>query len=328
MRRQTRKSSHSSHRNVLHVRVWSPRLFCFGFFKFLLRLTLVASVVAIIGGIGWGIHLGIQRAFYDNADFTLQEVDLNPNQAIDEMDFVKLTGLNLRVNLFRIDLKAITKCLASVPQIADAHVERRLPGTLVVRVTARTPRAWIACPDAGLPAERKVGAMLVDSHDCAYPCAERQFEAASKLPIVVVPARKNETIASGEKIRQPELHRCLRLLASTGESDPEALCWIGTIQQANPWSLSLTTRGGTIATFGLRDHARQVSNLRAALNHAERKGYSIATINLIPRENVPVTVTVKGGDAPPKAILVAEPVAQEVRQVRHSRDSKPVSTRD
>lgn len=324
MRRQTRKASHSSRHNVLHARVWSPRLFCFGFLKFLLRLTLVASVVALIGGIGWGIHLGIQRAFYDNADFTLQEVDLNPNQAIDEMDLVKITGLNLRVNLFRIDLKAITRSLASVPQIADVRVERRLPGTLVVRVTARTPRAWIACPSADLPAERKVGAMLVDSHDTAYPCSERQFEGAAKLPIVVLPARSNEPITCGGKIRQPELQRCLRLLTTTSEVDPESLCWIDTLKQSNAWSLDLTTRTGTVATFGLRDHARQVSNLHAALNHAASKGYSIATINLIPKENVPVTVS--GGDAPPKAIPVAEPA--DARPSRRSRDLKPVPNRD
>ena len=326
MRRQTHKSNHSSRHNVLHVRVWSPRLFCFGFLKFLLRLTLVTSVVALIGGIGWGIHLGIQRAFYDNSDFTLQAVDLNPNQAIDEMDFVKLTGINLRVNLFRVDIKAITENLTRLPQIADARVERRLPGTLIVRVTARTPRAWIACPDAGLPAERKIGAMLVDCDNIAYPCAARQFETAAKLPIIVVSARKNLSIASGDKIRHPELQHCLRLLTSACECDPESLCAIDTIKQANAWSLDLTTRNGTVATFGLGDHARQVSNLRAALNHAERKGYSIATINLIPRENVPVTVS--GDDAPPKAIPVEEPTAHEVRQTRHSRDLKTLPTRD
>jgi hypothetical protein len=326
MKFPTRKSTNRSRRDVLHVRVWSPRLFCFGFLKCLLRLTRVACVLALLGGLGWGIHLGIQRALYNNSDFTLQAVDLNPNQAIDEMDFVKITGINLQANLFRLDLKAITKSLARVPQISAAHIERRLPGTLVVRVTARIPQAWIACPDAGLPAERAIGGMLVDCDNIAYPCAARQFEIASKLPVIVVTARKNDPLASGEKIRHPELRHCLRLLTAACDSDPESLAAIDTIKQANAWSLDLTTRNGTVATFGLGDHARQVSNLRAALNHAERKGYSIATINLIPKENVPVTVS--GEAAPPKAIPVAEPMAQEVRPSRHPRDAKPHPTRD
>jgi hypothetical protein len=326
MRRHTSKARNRARSNVLHVRVWSPRLFCFGLLKCLYRFSKLACVLALLGGVGWGVQQGIQRAFYDNPDFRLQAVDLNPNQAIDELDFVRITGINLRANLFRLDLKAITKSLTSMPEIADARVERRLPGTLMVRVTARTPRAWIACPDAGLPAARKAGAMLVDFHNIAYPCCARQLEAASKLPVIVLPARDNEAIVPGQKILQAELQRCLRLLTSTGEGEPESPHWIDTIQQANVWSLDLTTVGGTIATFGLGDHARQVSNLRAALRHAENKGYAIATINLIPKENVPVTVST--GAPPPRATPVAEPTSQAIRQDRRSRDLKTLLNRE
>jgi hypothetical protein len=326
MRRHTSKARNRARSNVLHVRVWSPRLFCFGFLKCLYRFTKLACVLAVLGGLGWAVHQGIQRAFYDNPDFRLQAVDLNPNQAIDELDFVRISGIDLRANLFRLDLKAITASLTRLPEIAEARVERRLPGTLMVRVTARTPLAWVACPQAGIPATRKVGAMLVDFHNIAYPCRARQLETASKLPIIVLPARDNEAIVAGRKILQPELQRCVRLLTSTSEGEPESRDWIDSIKQANAWSFDLTTVGGTVATFGLGDHARQVSNLRAALRHAENKGYSIATINLIPKENVPVTVS--SGEPPPKAIPVADPPKKTIRQDRRSRDLKTLLNRE
>ena len=90
----------------------------------------------------------------------------------------------------------------------------------------------------------------------------------------------------------------------------------------------MTTRDGVVATLGLGDHARQVSNLRAALKHAANKGYTIATINLIPKENVPVTV-VGGSEAPPpKAIPVADPTSSPNHQDRHARDLKNLLNRE
>jgi cell division septal protein FtsQ len=339
MRRKSNKSRNGARNNVLHARVWSTRMLRIGIFKFLFRCAVPVCVLALLGALGWGIQQGLQRGLYNNPDFRLQVVDLNPNPAIDELDFIKITGIDLRANLFRLDLPAITARLTSQPEIAAATVERRLPATLVVRVTARTPLAWIACQDAGSPAVRKAGAMLVDGHNVAYPCPPRQLEVADPLPIIVLPARDKEPIAMGKPIQQPELQRCLRLLATCGEGDPEAPRWIDSIKQANAWSLALTTREGTVATLGLGDHARQIANLRAALKHATNKGYTIATINLIPKENVPVTVvgttavadtagTTDSEAPPPRAIPVAEPTPLTNRQDRHARDLKALINRD
>ena len=339
MSRRTNKSRDASRDNMLHARVWSARMLRIGLFKLLFRSFKPLCILLLLAGTALGIRQGARWAFYDNPEFRLQAVDLNPNPAIDELDFVRLTGIDLRSTLFRIDRDAIARRLSALPQIADAQVERQLPGTLVVRVTARTPRAWIACPDAGLPAKREAGGMLVDCHDIAYPCPPRQLEAAAGLPIIVLPARDKQAIVPGRKILQPELQRCVRLLASTSDGDPQAAPWIDSIKQANTWSLALTTRDGTVATLGLGDHARQLSNLRAALKHAAGKGYTIATINLIPKENVPITVTSAAPAAaaapvpasaeapPPRAIPVAEPTAPG-RQDRRSRDLKALINRD
>lgn len=347
MRRRTNKSRNAARDHVLHARVWSTRMLRIGLFKLLFRSFTPLCVLALLAAAALGLRQGVHWAFYDNPDFRLQAVDLNPNPVIDELDFVKLTGIDLRANLFRLDRDAIAKCLSSLPQIADAQVERQLPGTLVVRVTARAPLAWIACPDAGIPATRQPGSLLVDAQGIAYPCAARQLEAAESLPVILLPARDKQPITPGKKILQPELQHCTRLLASACASDPDAPHWIDSIKQANPWSLALTTRSGTVATLGLGDHPRQMANLRAALNHAQSKGYAIATINLIPKENVPVTVTgtvtgtvtVTGtghGPAPavgdealaPRALRVAEPPPAPGRQDRRSRDLKTLLNRD
>ena len=82
-----------------------------------------------------------------------------------------------------------------------------------------------------------------------------------------------------------------------------------TISQANAWSLNLVTRSGTTATFGLGDHARQLEYLGRALDHARRKGYEIGTINLIPRRNIPITLSTD--TPPPRAIPVSEEALED-----------------
>jgi hypothetical protein len=69
-----------------------------------------------------------------------------------------------------------------------------------------------------------------------------------------------------------------------------------------------------------------VTNLLAARTHAQRRGYTIATINLIPKKNVPITVATD--TAPPKAIRVEEPSPAAIRQDRHARDLNTLLNRD
>jgi hypothetical protein len=160
--------------------------------------------------------------------------------------------------------------------------------------------------------------MLVDPDGIPYPCPELQYTTATHLPIIIVPSIPEKPIRTGKPLTHPELKRCLRLLAAAAKDDPASIPEIDTIQQTNAWSLALTTRGQTVATFGLGDHDRQISDLRAALHHARESQYSIATINLIPKENIPVTT--RSEAAPPRAIPIQEPTPGELREERRTRD--------
>ena len=77
---------------------------------------------------------------------------------------------------------------------------------------------------------------------------------------------------------------------------------------------------GLRARFGLSDHERQFGDLLCARRHALERGYKLATIDLIPERNIPVTlaepppppraIPVEDPDAapPPRAVPVAEPL--------------------
>lgn len=305
MKHKTTRNRRNNRQSVLEVRVMTPRIAWFGFLRLFGRLVKVACVLAALGGIGWGVWRGVHHAFYQNPDFRLQVIDLNPNPVIDEAGVVEAIGIDLSAspNLFEIDAEDAARKLKALPAVTDAQVERHLPGKLFVRVTARLPKAWISSPDAGLSQVREAGAMLVDQAGVAYPCPNLQAPSAAALPVIELPAAAGHPITAATKITHPAMEYCLLLLDTARKTDPDAIQWIETIRQKNEWSLELVTRQGTTATFSLGDHPRQIENLRAALDHAGEKGYNIETINLIPKYNIPITV--RDGDAPPKAILVS-----------------------
>ena len=318
-KRRTGKPLRRPRPQVLEVRVMSPRIAWYGFLKLAGTLTKLALFFAALGGIGWGVWVGVQRAFYKNPDFRLQVIDLNPNPVIDEAGMAKVTGLDLTASLFDIDVASVVRKLKALPGISDASAERHLPGKLVVRVVPRAPKAWIVCPESGRTESRRGGAMLVDRGGVAYPCPDLQLEAAMNLPVIRLPRSEAHPIAAGRRCEQAELEHCIRLLESATEADADAVRWIDSIEQVNAWSLLLKTRDGIEATFALGDHERQMRNLRAAMDHASDKGYAIHTINLIPKHNVPVT-TRDDTAAPPRAVPVVEPSAEEVREARRARD--------
>jgi hypothetical protein len=326
MKRKSTKRRHP-HRNVLEVRVMSPRIAWLGFLGYLGVLARVACVVAVLAGIAWGVWRGVQHAFYQNPDFSLKVIDLNTNPVIDEFGVAEAIGIDLAAcpSLFEIDVKQAGDKLRTLPGILEAHVERHLPGSLVVRIIPRTAKAWISCPGEGITDVRRAGAMLVDQLGVAYPCPELQVKSAATLPVIELPASADEPIAAGEKIHQPEMRRCFLLLDSARSADPDAIQWIDSLRQINEWSLELRTRGGTRATFGLGDHERQIESLRAALDHASGEGYVIDTINLIPKYNIPITLR---DESTPRAILVKPPASAAPGETRRERDLSTLLNRN
>jgi hypothetical protein len=303
---------------ALQVRVITPRIAWVRFLRLLGRLTKFALVLAALAAVGIGIQRGVEHVVYQNPDFQLGFIDLNPNTAFDEAEVVKIAGIPLHANLFDLDVEKITNTLSSRPEIISAAVERHLPDTLRIRIVERTPAAWIACPEETLPATRELGALLVDAHGVAYPCPQPQLETASTLPIILLPSLPAQPIHAGAAPPHPELKRCLRLIATAAKLDPLYVRNIDSIRQENAWSLTVTTRDQTVATFGLGDHDRQINDLRVALDHARTRNYEIASINLIPKKNIPVTP--RSEASYPRAIPVPEPSQEEIREDRRSRD--------
>jgi len=62
------------------------------------------------------------------------------------------------------------------------------------------------------------------------------------------------------------------------------------------------------------------------MDHSSQKGYSISTINLIPKRNIPITL--RDEAAAPRAIPVPEPGPAEIREDRRARDLSTLLNRN
>ncbi len=305
MRKHSSKNRrHRHHVKVLKSEVMSPRIAWFNFLDFLKLLTKIAAVIAVLLAIGYGVREAIQYTFHQNPDFRLQAIQLNSNDVIDESGLVEHLAIDLSSNIFDFDTDAMEQKLLEIPAIRTAKIERELPGTLIFHVATRQPQAWIACPEKGLTTTRNLDHFLVDQNGYIYPCPEQQLELAANLPIIQVKADPKHPIELGVTLKHSEFRRCVHLLNSFRTIFPNDIRIIETVYQINPWSINLSTRSGTTATFGLDDHSRQLDYFSQALHHAQKKGYEIETINLIPKQNVPITL--RGEATPPRAIPVGD----------------------
>jgi POTRA domain, FtsQ-type len=325
-KRSSKARRHRHHVKVLQSEVMSPRIAWFSLLGFLRGLTKIALVLGILLAVAYGIREAIEHTFHRNPDFRLKAIQLNPNDVLDEPNLVSTLNIDLSANIFDFDIDHLERRLLEMPAISAAKVERNLPGTLDFSITTRKPVAWIACPEEGFPTERKAGSLLVDVNGFPYPCPPGQAEASQDLPILLLSSDPEHRIQPGKTLEHPHYRHCLQLLKAVIARYPGELRLVDTISQPNKWSLSMKTRSGTLATFGLGDHGRQLEYLGRAFDHSREKGYQIATINLIPRRNVPITLA--GDDAPPRAIPVSEESVGNSPADQHSEDLKNLLNRN
>lgn len=304
----------------------SPRIAWFNFLQSLKFLVKAGIFVGVLFAVGYGIREAIEHTFHENPDFRLQVVKLNENDIFDESLLVDYLEIDLTANIFDLDPKSMQEKILQKPAILSAKVERELPGTLAFSIRTRDPVAWITHPNKNTNPSRKIGGLLIDSSGFTFPCSASQFNNAKQLPVIEISHSKEFSLKVAQLVEHAELKHCMHLLKAFRSTYPSDLAMIDKISQGAEWSLNLTTRSGTVATFGLGDHDRQLKYMGHALRHAEKKGYTIETINLIPKRNVPITV--REDSLPPKAVPVLEPQATDKPRSRQADDLQSLLKRN
>ena len=212
------------------------------------------------------------------------------------------TGIREGLNIFSLNLESAQAALASIPEVQAARVERKLPDTVTIEIDARRPVAWVAPQDTGADPAAMETSCLVDAEGVMMK--PQGFESThARLPVVYgVPT---EQWRAGKTIDMPELLAALRLFElASARTNPEITLRAADISKG--WCITAWGDPQTRLTFGLEDLPAQLDRLQFIMLHVGQTSRRIATANLIPERNTPVTFV---GDAPPAE--AEQPVAKK-----------------
>ncbi len=275
--------------------------------KILLHAGEAVVLLGIVAFSWLGIRALLNSQLFENPQYKVRVVEVATDGVMTREEALEKTGIHEGLNIFSLNLDTAQRSLASIPEIKSARVERILPDTVAIEIEARRPVAWVAPRNTGEDPSVMATGCLVDK-DGVMMKPEKLNSAHTRLPVIYgVPT---EQWRAGDQIDLPELRAALELFVLAAErSNPGIPLRAADITKG--WSILAWSEPQTRYTFGTTDLSGQLDRLEMIIGHVAQTSQKIATANLIPERNTPVTFQ---GDPPP---------AQMVAPAASAKKSKP-----
>lgn len=180
------------------------------------------------------LSLGL-ALFLRSSAFTVQEVRVQGLKLSPESEIIKLaTGVQGQ-NLFLFDQEALNHRISLHPLVKTVQFKRKLPQTLVIIVTERTPAALVVVPK---------GVLEVDSQGTFL----RRLESWPKADLPVITGIKlKDTVGPGQSLANPLLTAALTLV---GQAPPKLLTQIGELHVDKLQQMTMYLRSGVEVRLG------------------------------------------------------------------------------
>ncbi len=101
------------------------------------------ALVVIAGAPWWGPRLLSHLSY-----FQLRRIEVHGQQYLAPRDLLERLGVDTTMSVWT-DLRPLERRVAAHPQVRAVHIERKLPGTLVVYITENLPVAFVPWPERG-----------------------------------------------------------------------------------------------------------------------------------------------------------------------------------
>ncbi len=263
------------------------------------RVRLGTISVLVVCGTFFGLYLiwrvgevTLNAFVYDNADFAIQQIDVQTDGKIAPEQLRRWTGVKLGANLIALDLAAVKRNLELVSVIDSVSVERVLPCTLKIRVTERDPIAQVNVPRADASGGITVSVFQLDAAGvvmepldprvCTVPLAQMN----PQLPVIA--GLNYFQLQAGRRIELPQVQAALRLVVAFDKSPMAGLVDLQRVDVSAPGVIVATTGQGTEITFGPDNPEQQMQRWQQIYNLGLQQQKSIASADLAVANNVPV----------------------------------------
>lgn len=226
----------------------------------------------------------MQRFFYENPDFALQNVEIHNTGSLSRAEIMDWAGLSKGQNVIQINLKAVENRLTQMPYIAGVKVERQLPATLKISIRERMPVAKILpfSPKGNLLAQP---VYYIDSG--GYVMQPKAGEPLKPLPVIT--GISIDEVRLGEFTEKKELLSVLNLIRGAGYYGLKSELDLRQLEVQPNGLLVVRTRNRGIIRFRAEHLDQQIKRLQTILNYSQSNQKVIRTVDLTPSRNVPVT---------------------------------------
>jgi POTRA domain, FtsQ-type len=265
------------------------------------KIFLYAGEAVVLLGIisfSWiGVRALLDSQIFRNPQYQVRVIEVDTDGVMTRDQALEKTGIREGLNIFSLNLDSAQRALSLMPEIKSAKVERILPDSVSIQIEARRPVAWIAPRDTGEDPTAMATACLVDAESVMMKPEDFHSSHAS-LPVVYgIPT---EQWRPGDTVDVPELRSALELFARASErTNPDVKLRAADISKG--WCIFAWGDSQSRYTFGAGDIPAQLDRLQMILAHVGQTPRKIATANLIPERNTPVTFA---GDPPPAELVV------------------------
>lgn len=249
-------------------------------FKWAMAIILVVCLAALL-------KVTVREAFLKNPQFTLRQVVVRTEGPATAQQIVRVSAITQGMNLLTANLREIQGRILRMPQVKSAKITRDYHGRLTLEVAQRQPVAWIECAPLGMRAGTAETGHFIDAEGTVFPC-EVVTEAYARLPVIRHAALAHNL--PGQQVTDLPVKAALALLAGLQprheQQDAPA---VREIETQNTWGLNVSFEDGARVFFGIDDLEEQLARLDRVWIEARHRGWKIDTLNVLVRENIPVT---------------------------------------
>lgn len=251
------------------------------------------------------LKITVRESFLNNPQFSLKQVIVKTEGSLTAQKIVRTCGLTTGTNLLTVNMHDLQRRLMQLPQIKAVNIKRDYEGRLTLTVDQRQPVAWLECSKLGLLPGRPDVGCFIDSEGVTFPC-EVATPAYLALPVIKHEAMiQNIPGVAVTDLQTKSALNLLKELQDRFEQGPEEL---RSIDIQKPYAMTATFADQAQMIFGVDDLNDQMTRLDRIRLEARHRNWRIATLNLLVKQNVPVTFR----DAPDLKDLLDDPITAAV----------------
>ena len=258
------------------------------------------------------LKITVRESFLNNPQFSLKQVIVKTDGSLTAQKIVRTSALTTGTNLLTVNMHDLQRRLMELPQVRSVKIQRDYEGRLTLEVDQRQPVAWLECSKLGLLPGRPDVGCFIDDEGVTFPC-EVVTPAYLALPVIKHDAL-NQNVP-GVAMTDLPVKSVLKLLKELQERFEQGAEELRSIDIQKAYAMTAVFADQSQVIFGVYDLAEQLTRLDRIRLEARHRNWRIATLNLLVKQNVPVTFR----DAPDLKDLLDDPVTAAVNSTKQNK---------